>query len=147
MVMSEENSGKNPTWFWILASFALIWNLLGVMAYIGQVMIPPEALADLPAEQRNFILNTPAWAIGAFAIAVWGGALGSVLLLLRRKQAMIVFVISLIGILVQLYYNFFVGGAMDVYGPGGMIMPVMVLIFGVVLVWFSDYASKKGWLR
>jgi hypothetical protein len=145
--MSEETSQKIPTWFWVVAGIALLWNLMGVMAYIGQVLMPPEALSDLPAEQRDYMLNTPAWATGAFAFAVWGGAIGSILLLLRRKFAMIVFIVSLAGILVQMYYNFFVGGALDVYGPGGMIMPVMVLLFGVFLIWLTSFADKKGWMR
>lgn len=145
--MSEDTSQKVPTWFWIVGSLALLWNLMGVMAYIGQVMVPPEMLSELPDEQREYLLNTPAWATGAFAIAVWGGTLGAILLLLRRQVATIVFVISLVGLIVQQIYGFFVGNALDVYGPSGLILPMLTLIVSITLVWLSDHATKKGWMR
>jgi len=44
-------------------------------------------------------------------------------------------------------YNLFLSGAMDVYGPGGMIMPIMVVVIGFFLVWYSHKAIAKGWLK
>ena len=72
--MTDQN--KAPSWFWILSAVMLVWNLMGVMAYIAQVTMSPEALAALPVAEQNLHANTPAWANGAFAIAVWGGAAG-----------------------------------------------------------------------
>lgn len=145
--MSDDISLKPPTWFWIVAALALVWNLLGVFAYLGQVFATPEMLDAMTADQRALIENTPAWATGAFAIAVWGGALGCILLLLRKKLSKIVFVVSLIGILVQMYYNIFVSNSMEVYGPGGLVMPIMVLLVGVGLIWMVDMAEKKEWIN
>ena len=144
--MSEETTPKVPTWFWVVAGIALIWNLLGVFAYIGQMMMTPEMLEALPADQRELMENTPSWATSAFAFAVWGGTIGSLLLLLRKKPAMIFFVISLIGVLIQMYHSFFIADSIEVYGPGGMIMPIMVIIISVGLVWLTNMVTKKGWL-
>lgn len=144
--MSDDLSLKPPTWFWIVAALALVWNLLGVFAYLGQVFATPEMLDAMPADQRALMENTPAWAIGAFATAVWGGALGCVLLFLRKKLSKIVFIVSLIGILVQMYYNIFMSNSMEVYGPGGLAMPIMVLLVGAGLIWLADMTEKKGWL-
>ena len=38
-----------PRWFTITAVVAIIWNLLGVSAFIIQVLTTPEMLAQLPA--------------------------------------------------------------------------------------------------
>lgn len=145
--MSDDISLKPPTWFWIVAALALVWNLLGVFAYLGQVFATPEMLDAMTADQRALMENTPAWATGAFAIAVWGGALGCILLLLRKELSKIVFVISLIGILVQMYYNVFMSNSMEVYGPGGLVMPIIVLLVGVGLIWMADMAEKKEWIN
>ena len=145
--MSDDISLKPPTWFWIVAALALVWNLLGVFAYLGQVFATPEMLDAMTADQRALMENTPAWATGAFAIAVWGGALGCILLLLRKKLSKIVFVVSLIGILVQMYYNIFMSNSMEVYGPGGLVMPIMVLLVGVGLIWMADMAEKREWIN
>jgi len=66
--MVEETNKQAPKWFMVVAAVLLVWNLIGVMAYIAQVMMSPESLAALPDEQRQIIENTPAWATAAFAI-------------------------------------------------------------------------------
>ncbi len=140
-------SNKPATWFWVVSSIALIWNLMGVMAYLAQVMMSPEALQALPENQRVLYESTPSWATGAFAVAVWGGALGCVLLLLRRKLATMVLIISLIGVIVQMYHSFFVSNSMEVFGPGGLVMPIMVVAIGIFLIWFSRKATANGWMK
>ena len=76
--MNEEAlNGKPPTSFYVIAGAALIWDLLGVFAYVSQVRMSPEDLAALSEAQRMLIESTPAWSTAAFAIAVNGGALGS----------------------------------------------------------------------
>lgn len=142
-----ESTNKPATWFWIVSAIALLWNLMGVMAYIAQVTMSPEALQALPENERALYESAPAWATGAFAIAVWGGALGSVLLLLRRKLATSVLIVSFIGIIVQMVHSFGIANSIEVYGPGGMIMPIMVLVIGAGLIWFSRKASTNGWLK
>lgn len=37
---------KAPTWFWVIAVVALIWNLLGVAAYIMDVTMSAEDIAS-----------------------------------------------------------------------------------------------------
>jgi len=97
-------------------------------------------------EQIKLITETPAWANGAFAIAVFGGVLGCILLLLRKKLAKTVFLLSLIGIVVQMYYNFFVIDSIAIYGPGATIMPIMIILFALYLIWYSKFCIKKNWI-
>ena len=137
---------KLPIWFWIIAGVALVWNGLGVMAFVMQITMSPEALAAMPEAERALYETFPTWALIAFAAAVFGGAIGSLLLLLRNGLAHPVFIVSLAGIVIQMIYNFFIAETMDVYGPGSTIMPIMVLVIGGFLVWFSKSSKQKGWL-
>ena len=141
------NSNKPGTVFWIIAIVATIWNALGVSAYLQQAYMTAEDLAALPPDEAALYDNVPAWVTAAFAIAVFGGLLGCVLLLLRKKLATIVFLVSLIGIVAQMVYNLFMSKALDVYGPGGAIMPVMVIIIGIFLWKYSAKLSDKGVLN
>jgi hypothetical protein len=143
--MSSTN--KPATWFWIVSAIALVWNLMGVMAYIAQVTMSAETLQAMPENERALYESAPTWATAAFAIAVWGGVLGSILLLIRKKWATAVLIVSFIGIVVQMIHSFFIAKAMDVYGPGGLAMPIMVLVFGAGLIWFSRKADANGWLN
>lgn len=135
---------KPETSFWIIGIIALIWNLLGVMSYLQQAYMTADERSALPLEQQALYENTPAWVTAAFALAVFGGALGCILLLLRKKTATFVFVISFIGIVAQMVYNLLMSEAMEVYGPFAIVMPIMVLIVGSFLIWYSKKMSVKG---
>ena len=137
---------KPSTSFWVISVIALLWNLMGVKAYLDQAYVTDSFKAMYNEEQLRMIAEAPSWATAAFAIAVFGGALGCVLLLLRKKLAKTVFIVSLIGILVQMYYNFFVIDSIAVYGPGAMAMPIMVILFAVFLIWYANFCTKKNWI-
>lgn len=142
-----ENPQKPSTWFWILVVLLLIWNAMGAMAYLGQTLITLEQLAILPEDQRMLIENTPSWVVSAFAIAVWGGLTASILMLLRKAFAHLWFIASMVGILGQMFYNFAIAGAYEVYGPGGLVMPVMVLFLGFYSIYYTKKAKDQGILR
>ena len=133
--------------YWIIAIIAFIWNVMGVMAYLAQAYMTDEAKQLLPEAERTLYDNVPAWATAAFALAVFGGLLGSLSLLLRKKIANLLFTVSLVGIIVQMSYNFFISNSIEVYGPGGMIMPIMILVLGIFLFMYSKNATTKGWLN
>ena len=136
-----------PVWFWIVAGIAFIWNALGVNAYVETVTMTEEGFAAMSAAERGLYENVPSWATAAFALAVWGGTIGSLGLLLRRAFTYYILILSLLGIIVQLIYNVFMSQSMDVYGPGpALVMPMMVLIIGVLLVWLARFAKSKQWI-
>ena len=99
--------------FWVISVVALIWNAMGVMNFFMQMN--PDVLAKYSETARSIVESQPTWASGAFAIGVFGGALGSVLLLLRKSVAVHLFIASLIGVIVTITYTL----SVDVeLGPG-----------------------------
>ncbi len=142
----SNNSNKPNGLFWAIGIIALIWNLLGVFAYLMQAYRTESFTAMYTPEQLEIINNMPSWATAAFGIAVFGGALGSLLLLLKKKLSNIIFSLSFLGIIVQFIYNFFVANSMEVYGPGSLIMPILTIAIGLFLVIYSKNCIKKGWL-
>ncbi len=145
--MTKNVSTKPPAWFWIISVVALLWNLLGAMAYLAQAFITDEGKAMLPADQLELLENTPAWATAAFAIAVWAGILGCISLLVRKKWARPVLLLSLFGILVQMSYAFFMTNAAEIYGAvQGVVMPILLIGIGIGLVLFAKSSQKKGWI-
>jgi uncharacterized membrane protein len=143
--MSAASEKKTPKWFMVVVVVLLLWNLLGVMAYIMQVTMSPEVLATLPDAQRQIYESTPAWATAAFAIAVNCGALGCVLLLLKRNLAGLFLQLSLAGVLVQMYHAFFLSNFFEVFGPGGLVMPVLVVVIAIFLVVLAARARANNW--
>lgn len=141
-----KNVIKPPTWFIVVSVIALIWNILGDLAYLGQALITAEALEAMPKEQAELLTNTPAWATAAFAFGVWGGTLGALLLLLRSAFSYYLFWLSFLGIVVQTLYNFILSNAYEVYGPGGLAMPIIVFVIGILLIMLAKRAKREGWV-
>lgn len=137
---------KVPTWFWVVSGLALVWNLAGVMNYLSQAYMTDEIKGALPEDQAALLESTPSWVTAAFAIAVFAGALGCLALLLRKKWARPVLLLSLLGIIVQQIYIFFLSDSFEVYGSGAMFLPIVVIVVGIALVYFARMAQNKGWL-
>ncbi len=145
--MTNNVKVKPPAWFWIVSIAGLIWNIMGVINYLGQAYTSVQDLEKMSQAERLLFESQPAWVTGAFAIAVWGGVLGCIALLLRKKWARPVLLISLIGILLQMAHSFFMTNATEVYGATqGIMIPLLVIVIGIVLVLFARKSQNVGWI-
>ncbi len=145
--MSTSTPPALPASFWIIATIALLWNLLGVAMFAMQVTMSPDAVAALPDAQRQVYEATPAWINVAFGVAVVAGVLGAVGLLLRRRWAGLLFALSLAALAVQVLGAYLVTPAWAGYGAAGLVMPVLLLVIATVLWAYARKAAARGWLR
>lgn len=143
----ESLQKKPPVSFYIIAVIALLWNIIGVISFYMHVFISEETLAALPEAERNLYGQYPLWTEIVFAVAVLGGLLGSIGLLMRKSWCRPVFIISLIAIVFQMFHNVFLTDAMDVYGAAQTVtMPLIIVLIAIYLVWYSKRCIRKGWL-
>ncbi len=143
--MSDTN--KLPAWFWVVAVGALLWNLLGLGAFLSTaVFMSPETLATMTTAQQELYVNTPSWVNVAFGVAVICGVLGSVGLLIKQDWAAPVFAISFLGLLVQMFYVFGMSNSLEVYGAQAAAMPGAIFVGCIFLIWFAHSSAIKGWL-
>lgn len=144
--MSEESNNKATTAFWVFAGAMLVWNVIGLMFYYQQSTLTPEMMAELAMtpQQIAHITNTPAWGHSGYAIAVNAGVLGAIFLLLRKAWAIPMFVISLVGALVQDLDAFVMRDAMEAWGSGAVALPLLVIVICLVEIWYSRAAKAKG---
>ena len=134
---------KTTTTFWIISAVALLWNLMGVYAYLEQAYMTDEVIATLPEPEQMYYNNVEAWVIAAFAIAVFAGTFGCLALLFRKKMALILFILSLIAVLLQATYNFYIQKFMPIEGIQ-IICTLVIILIAILLIWFSKDAIKKG---
>ena len=141
--MNEKPVGRVHWSFWTIGGVALIWNITGVMNFF--VQLNPSMLADMPEAQRAIIEGRPAWATGAFAIAVFGGVLGCLLLLFRKSIANYLFIASLLGVIVQTIP--YLGIIRSTVGPFEIAMFVLMpLAVAAFLIWYAKRAERNGWI-
>ena len=136
---------KPTSAFWIISVAGLIWNIMGVIAYLGQAYMTEEVLKALPDGEQAYHNNAPAWVTAVFAIAVFAGVFGCLGLLMRKKWAIMLFIVSLIAVIAQFIYNLFIQKFVELSGEK-IIWPIVVLIIAILLVFLSRKAGKEGWI-
>lgn len=143
---TTNTQGSIPKWFTIAATLALVWNLMGVLAFVGQVTMTDEMMAQLPQAEQTLYRTIPLWATIAFACAVFAGALGSLALLMKKVLAQPLLILSLAGVIIQMFHAFIISNSFEVLGASGAIMPIMVVIIAIALVRLVSKAKAQYWL-
>ena len=82
--MSDSN--KPSIVYWIIGVLALAWNGMGVNSYLQTAFKSEAVWSELSTEQVAFMDNLPAWLTALFALAVFGGVLGSIGLLTKAAS-------------------------------------------------------------
>jgi len=134
-----------PAWFRIVAVLAVLWNCLGVWGYLAKVGVAPNMM-EMTADEIALVASMPTWATAGYALAVFGGLLGSLGLLLGKAWARLLLILSLLGMLVQFGWWLLMSGAMEQMGASSAAMPAVVVLIGVLLLWLANMGIKRGWL-
>ena len=138
---------KPAIWFRIVSVMALLWYVMDALAFAMRVTLNDASLANMPEHQQQFIKNLPTWVHIVFAFEVFGGLLGSAALLIRWNTALILFVVSLSGVLCQTFYIWFLSGQVQLMGTIAITMPLVAIVISLIMIFISSLAAKRGWLR
>lgn len=137
----KERATSTVHWsFWMVGTVGLIFNLGGCMNYLMQMNA--EMVAAMPDVYRAMVEIRPAWGTAAFAIAVFGGALGCVLLLLRKSISIYAFIASLLATVVA-----------QIPFVGTVDLPIEAwfgwfsqFVVGAFLIGYSKWSTSKDWV-
>jgi hypothetical protein len=148
MSMVIENAwNRTARWMQALAVAGLAWNCYGVYQFIGSLTKGPDDMmaAGLSAEQIVAYSALPWWTTVAFALGVFGGATGSILLAIRRRLAFSVLALSAFA-----YVALFAGDA--AYGVLGAVPSQLAIMMIVVFIAFAllavaAYAKQRNLLH
>ena len=143
--MSDLTDSRPPAWFWIVAVLGLLWELFGVAMYLMHVGVLPNS-QEMSEAERSLMESSPLWVTGLFAIGVFGGALGTLGLLLRRRWARPLLILSLVAVILQFGGWLLMTDALAVVGPSVFVMPAIIVAVAILLVWLGNTGVKRGWL-
>lgn len=138
---------KPVAWFKVVAVAALLWNLAGCAAFVAELLLTPADIAKLPEAQQALYHARPPWVLGATGIAVVGGALGSLGLVLRRRWATGLLIASLLGVLAQDFALFVVLDSLKAFNGMAPLLQGTVLLVAVGLVPLAALAGARGWTQ
>jgi hypothetical protein len=143
--MVEHHHTPRPVagWFMPAAVASVLFMGLGCIMYLMHVLADPNTL---PLDQRVALEAEPAWVTGANAVAVWVGLVGAILILLKRKLAEPVMLVSLIGVLVWLAGLIVVGPLRESMSANDLLVAIVVTAITWTIYWFARHSRQRGWL-
>jgi hypothetical protein len=146
--MATTAETRTPVHLWIVGVLALLWNAFGCLDYTMTNLKNSAWLANMTADQIAYMDGLPGWLTAFWAIGVWGGLVGSILLLMRNHYAVWAFGLSFVGAIVGLGYQMFMTDMPASMKEGAMgVIPWVIIFIAAFLLWYSWNAEKKGVLR
>lgn len=144
---------KTPAHLWLVGGMATLWNSFGAMDYTMtqlqnrtwfSFMGFDEATTDAMLELLG---NAPVWADASWASGVWGGLLGSLLLLARSKWSVTAFALSIVGVLGSMLYQLGADYPAELTNMGNSPIMFVVLTVAVGLLVYARWLRARDLLH
>ena len=152
--MSESDTTKptestiTPWHLWVIGVCGLLWSAIGAMDYVMAQTRNESYMSSFSPEQLEFFYSIPAWTVATWAIGVWGGVVGAILLLLRKSIATWVFLASLLGMLTTTFRNYVLSNGMEVSGDTfSLVFTAIIFLTALGLYLYSRSMHRRGVLR
>ena len=143
--MSDEFSPRPvAAWYLPAAIASLLFMGLGCILYLTHVLADP---ASMPLDQRAAFEAEPMWVTAAYAVAVWIGAAGTVLLVMKKKLAEPLLMVSLVAVLVWLAGLLVVTELRENMSANDLLVAIIVTALTWTIFWFARHSRQRGWLQ
>jgi Na+/proline symporter len=141
----DEDFAPRPVagWYMPAAVASLLFMALGCIMYLMHVLADPAAM---PLDQRAAYEAEPMWVTAAYAIAVWIGLAGTVLLVMKKKLAEPLLMLSLAAVLVWLAGLLLVTGLRENMSANDLLVAIVVTALTWTIFWFARHSRMRGWL-
>jgi len=138
-------SPGRPWHLWLIGIIGGLWSSIGVLSFVLTQLNVEAVMSGFPPQQREYFESFPWWTVAFWAIGVFGGVIGCLLLLLKKRLAVPVLLASLIGAIVcNLGGLFLLGGLAVMRETGGLSLTVFPVIFAAFLAYYARAMSRKG---
>jgi hypothetical protein len=144
--MNDDPYSPRPLarWYMAAAIASLIFMAIGCAGYLVDVMTAP---GDIPLDRRALYAARPWWQVAAYALAVWIGLAGAILLVMRRKLAEPLLFASLVAAVFTFLPYAVVPGVHENLTTGDIAGAIIVLAITWTIFWFARHSRQRGWLR
>lgn len=139
-------SSKPQMWFWVLAIIFIVWNLMGIGAWSTEMAASEILLEQMNEQQQELYQSRPSWYVYVYGVAVFAGLLACIMLLFKRKAAVLLSLISLFAVIITTSFNAF-NGAWDIVPTSDKFFFLFVPLMSILLWLFTRSAKSKAWLR
>lgn len=143
-----EGRAATPWHLWAVGVLSALWNAMGATDYTMTQIRNEWWMAQMTADQVEWIEQAPMIAHASWAFGVWGALLGSLLLLARSRHAVLAFALSLLGLAVNTAYQLTApmpSGHMD--STAALAFHVAIWAVAIALLVYALRMRRRGVLR
>ncbi len=131
-------------WFMIGAIASLLFMALGCFGLYLHLTTDPATLA---LDERALFNAEPTWVLGASLVGFGVGLVGAVMLVMRRKTAEPLLLVSLAGFAAWLIGMFATPDFRDLLTTNDIVVLVVAVLIAWTIYWFARHSRQRGWLR
>ena len=143
----ENTISKRPAWFVAVAIILLLWAVAGVASFGAHVFVGEKMAAEQGAWDLDYYRALPAWFAWDYALATLAALAGAIALLTRSRQALMLYVLSLIGVVIQFGYVFVGTDLLAHKGAAATVpFPMFIALMGCVQIVLARFAARRGWV-
>lgn len=135
---------RTPWHLWLVGVAALIWNAIGCWQMWLKISGDAGYWGGLTPEESAYLASVPLWTDVAAGVAVIGGLLGALLLLMRNRVAVAAFLIGMAAWVADNVYVHLLSDGTRILGVG---MGIVVTVLFILQIAYSAWMAKRGVLR
>ncbi|MGA2018569.1 MAG: hypothetical protein ABSH26_16620 [Opitutaceae bacterium] len=136
---------RRPWHVWAVGVVSLLWNSVGAMDFVMTETKNKAYMSGFTPAQLEFYYGFPLWVVAAWGIAVWGGVLGSLLLLLRNRLAVHLFLASFICMIVTSIHNYALSNGLKIMGGAeALAFSAVIVVVGALLLFYARSMCRRG---
>jgi len=133
-----------PRHLLVVGILALLWNAMGAFDYVMTETHNASYMGQFTPEQLDYFYGFPAWVVACWAVAVWGGVAGAILLLMKKRTAAPVFLVSFVAMVITSIQNFLLSDGMAVMGGGAVAFSAVIFVVALALWLYARSLVAKG---
>ncbi len=146
--MSEHQMKKMPWHLWTVGGIGFLWSAMGAMDFVMTQTQNEEYMSAFTPEQLEFFYGFPMWVVISWAIAVWGGVIGSIFLLMRKTISVWIYFGSFVAMIITTIHNFILSNGLDVIGDTfSLVFSAVIFIVAFGLYLYARKMQQKSFLN
>ena len=142
----DERFTPRPVAGWYMVA-AIISLLLMLLPLAGAWIHLSTDTATLPLDQRAQYQSEPLWMVLAFGLTGLVGAIGGLMLVLRRRAAEPLILVALISIAVWFVGLFVNPQLRELLDTAQIALAIVIVAVVWTIYWFARHSRQRGWLR
>lgn len=140
---------KTPWHIWVVGIVTLLWNAMGAFDFTMTQTQNVNYMSHFTPEQLDYFYGFPLWVVIAWGVAVFASVAGSILILMRRRSAVMVLWISFLAMAITSLHNFVLDDVslVEISGGFALVFSAIIFIVSALLVWYATVQRDRGVLR